>query len=301
MPLFPGSGRGKNRKSRNDSLGIVAAHRYNAVVTAHRNLPEAGHVSIATVAVLLAYALTRVIKAPEFPVDLSLGGIRLAFNLNLDLAFAILAAGLAASGMDWLLHDHPLRKSGRAIQHWLLPLITALVIGVALSTLPSNWIWWLGFGVGGLLLVVVFLAEYIAVDPTDPRYPLASMALVAFSFSLYLILATTLRSAGVRLLLMIPALFSVALLTSLHTLYLRLGEKWEIGWSAGIALIGTQLAVALHYWPLTPIRFGLLLLGPIYALPGLAVNLLEDVPIRRAVIEPAIMLGLIWGLSVGIH
>jgi len=158
--------------------------------------------------------------------------------------------------------------------------------------------WWLGFGAGGLLLVVVFVAEYIVVDPADARYPLASMILIALSFVLYLTAAAALRSAGARLLLLAPALFLVAFLAALHTLYLRLGEKWEIGWSAGIALVCTQLAVALHYWPLTPVRFGLLLLGPLFALSSLAVNLQEEVPFRRAVIEPAIMLGLMSGLAI---
>jgi hypothetical protein len=54
----------------------------------------------------------------------------------------------------------------------------------------------------------------------------------------------------------------------------------------------------LHYWPLSPIQFGLMLIGSLYGLTNLAVNLGEDQPARRAVLEPAIVIGLCWGLAI---
>jgi hypothetical protein len=46
------------------------------------------------------------------------------------------------------------------------------------------------------------------------------------------------------------------------------------------------------------VRFGLVLLGPLYALTALAVNLADGNPFRRAFVEPAVMLGLLWGLAI---
>jgi hypothetical protein len=45
----------------------------------------------------------------------------------------------------------------------------------------------------------------------------------------------------------------------------------------------------------------LLLIGSLYGLTNLAVNLGEDQPARRAVLEPAIVLGLCWGLAIFIQ
>lgn len=182
-----------------------------------------------------------------------------------------------------------------------MPTLSVLVIGVSLYTLPAGPTWWLGFGVGGVLLVVVFLAEYIVVDPADTRYPIATAVLTALAFAIFLILAVALRAANTRLFLILPALFLASGLAALRTLHLRLNERWEFNWAIGIALVETQLAAALHYMPLTPIRFGVVLLGPAYALTLLAVSVLDGNPFRRASVEPLVMLAILWGLAVWFH
>jgi len=264
----------------------------------HRYLPEASRISVLMAAVLLAFALTRVISTPNLDLSLPLPGIVLAFSVNLNTAIVILAAGLTATGVDWLLRSHPSLQHGGTQEHWLLPTLTVLVIGVALYTLPAGGIWWLGFGLGGSLLLVVFLAEYVAVDPTDTRYPVASATLTAISFTIFLILSVALRAANSRLFLVLPALFLTGGLTALRTLHLRLSERWEAAWAVGIAVVTMQLGAALHYWPLSPIRYGLALVGPIYTLTILAVSLAEGHPFRRSVTEPAVMLVLFWGLAI---
>ncbi|MGD8406692.1 MAG: hypothetical protein PVJ21_23750, partial [Anaerolineales bacterium] len=59
-----------------------------------------------------------------------------------------------------------------------------------------------------------------------------------------------------------------------------------------------QIGAGLHYWPLSPVQFGLALLGPLYALSTLTGSLLEGVPLRRAVVEPLIAIGLAWGIAL---
>lgn len=263
-----------------------------------RYSPDAGRLSVLTAMVLLTYALTHVIRTPFYPVSFSLAGLSLDFALNLNAAFALLAAALSAAGADWLLRGHPSIQPGETVEHWLVPMLTALVVGIALYTLPGGAIWWAGFGLGGLLLAAVFAAEYVVVDPADPRYPAASVALTVLAFALYLILAVALRASGTSWLFLVLALFLAGGLAALRTLHLRLNERWEFAWALVIALVGMQLAAGLYFWPLTPIRFGLILLGPVYALTGLAVNLAEEEPFRRAVVEPAVMLVLFWGLAI---
>jgi hypothetical protein len=81
-------------------------------------------------------------------------------------------------------------------------------------------------------------------------------------------------------------------------LHLRLSGRWEYAWSAGIAFICIQITSGLHYWPLSPIQFGLMLIGSLYALTNIAINLGEDQPARRAVFGPIVIIILCWGLAI---
>jgi hypothetical protein len=264
----------------------------------HRNLPDPGRVSVLTAMILLTFALARLIETPVYPFDLSFAGLDLVFKVDLNLALTLLAAGLTAAGVDWILRGHPSIQPGETVEHWLVPMLTSLVVGVALYTLPAGWMWWVGFGVGGLLLALVLLAEYVVVDPGDVLYPGATVALTALAFTLFLILAVALRASGARALFIVGALFLAGGLASLRALHLRLNERWEFTWAAGIALMAMQLAAGLYFWPLSPIRFGLGLLGPVYALTLLAASLVEGDSFRRAVVEPVFMLSILWGLAI---
>jgi hypothetical protein len=264
-------------------------------------LPDSDRVGVLTATVLLAFALTHLIQAPEFNLEIQLPGFFLLIPLNLYTAMSVLTAGLTATGMDWLLHTHPSLNGRPTYQWWLLPTLTTFVIGVPLSTLQGGLAWWLGFAVAGTFLFFVFVAEYIVVDPGAPYYAIAMAGLTAVSYTLFFLLAVALRYTSARLYILLPALFLAAFLASLRILYLRLSGRWEYAWSAGIAFVCVQIASGLHYWPLSPIRFGLLLIGSLYALTNLAINLGEDQPARRAVLEPAIVIGLCWGLAIFIQ
>jgi hypothetical protein len=267
-------------------------------MTEKRYLPDPTRVSILTATILLAFALTRLISAPPYELTIPLIGLYVTLSFNLDTLIVLLAAGLAATGVDWLLRTHPSLEKGETREHWLLPTLTVLVIGVTLYTLPQTIVWWLGFGLGAAILLVVFFAEFIAVDPADSRYPYATAILTVLAFVIFLILAVALKASNARLFLVAPALFLGGGLVALRTLHLRLNERWEVSWAIGIAVVTIQLGAALYYMPLTPVRFGLALLSPVYALTSLAVSLAEGSPFRQAILEPAVMLILLCGLII---
>jgi hypothetical protein len=270
-------------------------------MTEKRYMPEPNRLSILTATVLLAFALTRVVSAPSIPVYLPLGRIYFGFSLNLNTLIVVLAAGLTAAGMGWLLETHPSIQEGEVHEHWLLPTLTVLVTGIALYSLPHTVVWWLGFGLGAAILVTVFMAEYVAVDSGDARYPIATLVLSVMAYIIFFILAVALRASDGRLVVEAPAVFLGGGLAALRILHLRLNERWEPWWAFGIAVVIMQLEAGLHYLPLTPVRFGLCLLGPLYALTSLAVGLIEGQPMRRAVAEPLVMLALLWGLMIWFH
>jgi hypothetical protein len=258
-----------------------------------RYLPDGNRVGVLTAAVLLAYALTRLISNPGFTLTLQLPGFYFTYPLTLSAAMTLMATGLTATGMNWLLHSHP-SIQGNTLEHWLLPTLTAFIIGVSLSVLPFGILWWIGLAVGAGILVLIFIAEYISVDSGAPAYALASAALIALSYALFLMLVIALRVAGTRLFLIVPAIFLSAGLVTLRMLHLRISSQWEFAWATGIALACTQIAAGVHYWPISPLQFGLILLGPLYALSAFASNLSEDLPLQRAALEPVLLLGAAW-------
>jgi hypothetical protein len=265
-----------------------------------RYLPVADRVGMLTSTVLLAFALTHLVQAPEFNLEVQLPGFFFLLPLNLPAAMSLLTAGLTATGMDWLLRGHPSLGGRPTYQWWLLPTLTTFVIGALLSILPSGTIWAVGFLIAGTFLFFVFVAEYVVVDPGAPYYAISMAGLTAISYTLFFILAVALRYGTVRLYILVPALFLAAMFAGLRILHLRSG-RWEYAWSAGIAFVCVQIASGLHYWPLSPIRFGLMLIGLLYGLTSLAVNLGEDQPARRAILEPAVVMALCLGLAVFIQ
>ena len=267
-------------------------------VDRHRYLPNPDRLSVIAATILLAYASTIFINLPERTLGIQLPIIYLGVEINERTVIALLVAGLTATGADWLLRDHPSMQGKRTFRHWLLPALTAWVIGVPLYLLPFGTQWLVALTLGGALLMMVLVAEYVAVDPEDFRYAFASAGLTAVSFAIFLILAIALRSAGIRLFLTLPALTLAGFLVVLRTLHLRLGGVWPLMLALALALIIAQLSAALHYLPLLPSTYGLALIGPTYALTALVANLAEGIPIRRAITGPLIVLIIVWGAGL---
>lgn len=267
----------------------------------HQHLPNTDRLSVLAASILLAYALLPFVTIPERDLVMRVLGVVFVFKVNFSTIIALIGAGLAAAGTEWLLRDHPHLGRQRTFQHWLIPALTAWVLDVPLSSLAVSLQWWAVLGFGGLLLVLVLISEYIAVDPADTRHAAATVGLTAVSYALFLILVIALAGADMRLYLLLPGLFIAIFLVTLRSLYLRLGGRWCIAWSLAIAMTVAQAAAALHYWPLSPLRYGLVLLGLAYALASAAGSVEEGRPWQTLWIEPVLMLAALWGLAIGLR
>lgn len=258
-------------------------------------LPNADRVGILISSVLLTYALTRIVQTPSLTLSLTLTGFYFAYPFTLATAMSILAAALAFTGMDWLTRGHPSLGSKTNIEHLLLPTLTTLVLGGPLSLLPNGLVWWAAFLLGAFLLTGVYLAEYITIEPSAPMYAFARAGLTALAYALFLIMTMSLRFSGARMFLLVPVLFVAAGLISLRILHLDGTDRWDFPWAAGIGLVCAQIGAGLHYWPLTAIQFSLAITGPLYALTMLSAAITtENMPLRRAVVGPLIVLGTAW-------
>lgn len=248
--------------------------------------------------ILLAYALMPFIQTPSREISFIPFGILIKFNLNFTLVIAFLAAGLAVSGTDWLIRDHPRRNRNPVYPHYLLPALTAAVIGIPLGLLKVSLQWWAVFGLGTFLLLAVLLAEYISVDSQDSRHAPAQMVLHAVSYGLLLTLIISIRAAGLRLYLLLFALVPTFALLGLRLFFLRLHGLWNLEWAAAITLIIAQTAIGLYYLPLSPARYGLILLGIAYGMLELAAVLQPGQWEKTKIIGPALVLVLFWLMAI---
>jgi hypothetical protein len=260
-------------------------------------LPNPDRLSILAATILLAYAFTRFVDLPPRQLSIELPGAFFTIEINIRTIMILIVSGLTASGSDWLLRDHPALGNRATFQHWLLPALTAWVIGVPLYRLPFGTLWVASFLIGSALLMLVMVAEYIVVDTSDVRYAMSAAGLTAVSFALYLALAIALRSAGTRLFLVLPILTFSCALVALRTLHLRLHGHWLILQAGTLAFISAQFITALHYLPISSIGYGLALLAPAYALTSLIGGLYEGNSIRQAIIEPIVVLFIVWGIA----
>jgi hypothetical protein len=261
-------------------------------------LPSADRVGVLIASVLLTFALTRLIQSPRYTLTLALPGFYFAYPITLGSVMAVLAAALSATGMNWLTREHPVLGKKSNIEHIMLPTLTTFVISAPLILLPNGMAWWISFSFAAFLLIIIFLAEYITIDPSAPTYGFARAGLTALAYALFLILATSLRLSGARMFLLVPAIFIVAALISLRILHLDGTDRWDFPWAIGIGIVCAQVGAGLHYWPLTPIQFGLALTGPLYALTMLSISVAEEIPLRRAAVVPAIVVGLAWASAI---
>jgi hypothetical protein len=261
------------------------------------SFPDTNHLSVVIATILFAYALTPFVNLPERTLNFQIPGFFFVFRINFATIVSILAAGLAMAGSIWLVEGHPDHPRKNNFVHGLLPGLTAWMIGIPLSTLTVDLQWWVVFAFGGVLLTLVFEAEYIVVDITDARIGPATVGLTAISFALYLILAVSGKASSFRLYLFLPGLVMALGLVTWRTLYLRLGGKQSLHWAVAISLLVGQMAIGIHYWPLTPLRYGLALLAAAAALTSLAGGFEEKQPWRMIWIEPAVLMVLFLGFA----
>ena len=258
------------------------------------NLLKQERLSVITASILVCYASLPFVRVPAREVSFLIFGVFVSFRLSFYNIISIITASIAACGMAWLLFDHPSRGKESIYPHLILPALTTGVIGYPLGLIETDIAWWVILALGTILIVFILISEYISFERRDIRYPMAMMVLSGASYTLLLIFTIALRYADLRLYQTLMLLSPVYAFFNLRILKLRLGGRWQFEWTAVITLIITQIIIALFYWPLSPIRFGLLVVGPAYALNDAASAVIEKPNAERTFIGPLIMLGIFW-------
>jgi hypothetical protein len=260
----------------------------------HLPRPDRERISALTALILLTYGLIRTIALPTINTDIAALGLVFEFEFNALTVMLSLAAILAASGADWLIRGHPLAKhQPPAPDHWILPGLAAVAIGEILVRINEGIGLWVGILFGALFLVAVLAAEFIVYDPDDPRTPTVEIGLRGLAFLLIAGTLFTVGALGSRALLALPIVFFVSSAICWRLLRLTF-QKVSLGWPILIGIFSAQTAGALHYWPILPASWGLLLTICVYVCYQLVSSHLEGQLSRRTWIE----LGLVSSLSV---
>jgi hypothetical protein len=239
--------------------------------------------------VLLAYASSTIVNFPARVFNLQLPGFLLTIDISYLTIVALVVAILMGAGTDWLISNHPKLTRESRWQHWLIPGFTAAAIGIPLGSLPISPAWWVVFALGGILLISVLMAEYIVLDPSDKRYPFASLGLIGVSYALFFLIVVSIYASGARLYILLAAILPAVFLIALRSLFLRLGGIWKYNWAIAIMLIIAQVAAGLFYLSAKPLQLAMILLGFLYSLVALATNLEEKQPTSILWVEPTIM------------
>jgi hypothetical protein len=247
--------------------------------------------------ILLSYVAGRFVQTPGQVLALDLAGIYLPLQVNINTALAILVAGLTAAGADWLIQAEAADERSR-FRHWLLPAMTAWVLGLMLANLPFDPEWWLAFGFSALLLLAVILAEFASSSPENRFYAIATQALTFLTFGLFLILAITTRAVALRLYLALPAIALGVLTAASRLQLLRPGQSWQPLSVVAGAFVCIQVAAALHYLPVSPLGYGVALLGLLYALNHYWLGLSSGDEIKQTLREALLPLAVFWLLAL---
>jgi hypothetical protein len=261
-------------------------------------LPQREKLSIVSASILISYAVLPFIQVSAREISFTVAGVLIPLRINFYNLMSFIAAAIAAAGADWLLRDHPAIQTHSSLPHLILPAISAGALGFPLGLLEISFAWWIIMGFGSLMIILIMIAEYISLDQKDSRHPLALMILSAVSYGIFLLLCIVLRATSSRLYVVMLILTPFFAFLCLRILHFRLGGRWRFEWTAVITLVIAQCIVAFYYWPLTPVRYALGLLGPAYALIGITASLEENPDLHSFFYEPLFTMGIIWILGV---
>jgi hypothetical protein len=234
--------------------------------------PDRERLSALGALVLLAIALVRVVILPTLPFEFAVAGLLIRVEVNRAVVLVGLAAAVTVAGADWLTSSHPHAPRGWSrLEHVIIPGLATLAIGAILTRIEPGPALWVGLMLAAGLLMAVLVAEFLVIDPQDPRRTTALIGLTALAQILLTGVYFALFSLGVRAFFGIPISFVATAAVAWRLLRLRLPESrlalYAVAIGAGVA----ELTWGLYYLPLAAIQ------------PALALGLIAYLGIQATV------------------
>jgi len=223
---------------------------------------------------LLGSVLFRFIELPEHTWKLEPLGSPLEIHVTGTWLLVTLMVGLVCTGTNLLLHDHPhLEEHPEPPIYisWILPGVMAGLFAYLLAHV-TMWPLW----IGGLLLVGVSIsltisAEYTAVSPDTPGYPLARLALNVLAYLLAFILFAIIYHTRTRSLVTATLTLLTAMLLALDLLSVAdVQFRRVLLFTSIVGIVIGESTWALNYWQISAWAGGLFLLLIFYIVINVA-------------------------------
>jgi hypothetical protein len=251
----------------------------------------------------LGFTLSRVVQLPTQQFGLQVLGSALGVRLSTSWLMTVFVVGLVVAGVQSLLDVHPVATGrGRMAVHWILPAVTALMVGALLAQIEQLLVWVPVMVAAVILLGLVTVNELRSVDPSVAGRPGSQILTAAFAYSLALAFFTVLYGARLRTLVTVPVVLVVSGLLAARLLWDRERRPGQIAlYAAIVGLAIAQCVWVLGYWSLPPLSGGTILLLIFYVLTGLARGAWHAQLGRRALVEYSLttMLAVIVVLVLG--
>jgi hypothetical protein len=225
-----------------------------------RPQPDVDRLSTLAALVILSYALVGIVELPLLGVEWTILGLLVPIQIEARVIMVAIAAVLAVVGSDWLMESHPLAGDQPvSTERRILPGLAAVGLGLLVTGLEQGPALWIGLVLAALLLTAVMYAEFIVLDPGDPRREVASIGLEGLAYLLTLQAVFFFRVTGARAVFSVPAMFVFGSAIAWRLFLLRSEESRPEVQALTVGWLLAQGVWALHYWPLEPLRGSLLL------------------------------------------
>ncbi len=277
-------------------------HLSNGLGSEKREIPCYERASVFVSLIVLGLAFLPEIELPTRTFSFRVLGSLASIRLSAKWLMTALLASLACTGTDSLIRSHPLVRLGEiryTFVFWALPGLSVAAATLLLPLAPNKPYWLGGLALTALLLLLIAVAQYHTVDPTDPAYRLARLALHIVVYLVALGLFTLIYGSKARSLLSATSTAAVGSLLALELLRgvhpnLRLAGLYALitGLAAG------EVTWALNYWTLGRLTGGLLLLLVFYLVTGLAREGLSGRLNQRTLVEFALVALVALGLII---
>lgn len=250
---------------------------------------DRNRLSVLVAVLLLGSVLFRFIELPEHTWKLQPLGSPLEIHVTGTWLLTTLMVSLVCTGTNLILHDHPHLEEypGRPIYiAWILPGIMAGLSAYLLAYINTGPLWIGGLLVTGVSISLVVSAEYTAVSPQDPGYPIARLTLNMLAYLLAFILFAVIYHTRTRSLVTATLMMFTAALLALDLLSAADTQFRRVVLFAGIVgLIIGESTWALNYWQISAWAGGLFLLLIFYFTANVAHQYLLERLSTSALVE----------------
>jgi hypothetical protein len=251
--------------------------------------PERERLSVILAATLASATLFRFVELPTLawgvrrilgsPLQLTFGG---------DWLLALLMVGLVATGTFSLIQSHPLHESQERLLIFSLitPTLGTLLASMLLIRATSWPVWLVTLLVGGVLIGLLLHLSYRAFSPDSPGYTSARTLLNIADYLLGFALASIILREQGRALITGPAMLTLIGLLACDLLSAS-GARWTkvLLFSGIIALLVSEMAWVLGYWPVSTWTAATMLTLALYLLSGLSYQYLLGQMTHRVLLE----------------